>query len=128
MGHNGKFIFGRGLLRSYQIKIQICEEIYKKYKADYGIDAPGVIRNFYIFGAILCFMGWFIPTFTLLGYQITFVGSFFIWWGGSWIASSTFMILYAKKGKFRHRDRILNMVLGPVAKLCLMSGPGADSS
>jgi arsenite methyltransferase len=79
-------------------------------KANYGIDAPDVIRNFYIFGGVLCLIGWFIPSFTIFGYQITFVGSFLIWWGASWIASSTFMILYAKMGKFRHRERILNMV------------------
>lgn len=79
-------------------------------KIDYGIDAPDVIRNFYIVGAAMVAAGYFIPVFTVFSLKISFLGSALIWWGASWIAVSTFMILYAKKGKFRHRDRMLSMI------------------
>jgi SAM-dependent methyltransferase len=77
---------------------------------DYGIDAPGVVRNFFILGGVMFVGGWFIPTFRFLGIDFSFVGSIFIWWGAAWLVTSTLMVLYAKKGKFLHRDRMLDMV------------------
>ena len=77
---------------------------------DYGIDAPGVIRNFYIVGAAMVAIGWMIPSFKFLGFTISFIGSALIWWGAAWIGTSTLMILYAKRGKFKHRDRMLDMI------------------
>ncbi len=77
--------------------------------ADYGIDAPNVIRNFYILGGLMSVAGWFIPSIPFFGMTIA-LGSILIWWGAAWIATSTFMILYAKKGKFKHRDRMLSMI------------------
>jgi cyclopropane fatty-acyl-phospholipid synthase-like methyltransferase len=70
--------------------------------ADYGIDAPGVIRNFFVLGAALVALGSWIRN--------PWVGSSLIWWGVAWIACSLFMVLYAKRGKFRHRDRMLGMI------------------
>jgi len=78
--------------------------------ADYGIDAPGVIRNFGIFGIFLFVVGWFVPSFVVFGVSISFLASMLIWWGAAWILCSIFMVLYAKKGKFKHRDRMLAMV------------------
>ena len=79
-------------------------------KSDYGIDAPGVIRNFYIVGAALVTLGCLLPSTTLLGIKTSWLNSTFIWWGGSWIITSILMVLYAKRGKFKHRDRMLSMV------------------
>lgn len=79
-------------------------------KADYGIDAPDVIRNFYFFGIALIIGGWFIPPFSFFGFQITWFGLVLMLQGVIWVTISTLMILYAKKGKFKHRDRMLNMI------------------
>ena len=93
-------------------------------KADYGIDAPGVIRNFYILGGAMFAIGWFIPPFNVLGFTVSFIGSMLIWWGAAWIVTSTFMVLYAKYGKFRHRDRMLNMVPWKGSETVLDIGTG----
>jgi arsenite methyltransferase len=79
-------------------------------KADYGIDAPTVIRNFYILGALLMIAGWYLPPFAVAGLTISFVGSALFWWGVSWIGVSSLMILYAKRGKFGHRECMLKMI------------------
>ena len=70
---------------------------------------PGVIRNFYIAGTLMFIGGWFIPDIPILGFQLA-IGQILIWWGAAWIVTSTLMVIYAKKGKFKHRDRILNMI------------------
>lgn len=78
-------------------------------KADYGIDAPHVIRNLVLTGIaviILCsiFRKVTIGPVTLL----LFPG---LLWSGGWIiAGGLMMYLYSKVGKFRHRDRMLNQV------------------
>lgn len=77
-------------------------------KIDYGIDAPKVIRNLFIFG-ILCIL--FVILIPLLNISATQSAlQSFIWTGVSLILAGTFMILYSKFGKFRHRDRILNLI------------------
>jgi len=79
-------------------------------KPKYGIDAPGVIRNFLILGVALVAIGHFIPPFSILDFNISVMGSMLQWWGYSWIATSFLMIFYSMKGKFFHRDRMLNMI------------------
>lgn len=77
-------------------------------KADYGIDAPGVIRNLAIFGAI----GFLVPAF----FPIIHIGSAvirtsgFVLMGISCGGMALWMFLYSTYGKLRHRDRILNLV------------------
>jgi SAM-dependent methyltransferase len=43
---------------------------------------------------------------TLLRPWVTIHGLY--WWGGSWMATALLMLVYAKVGKFRHRERILD--------------------
>lgn len=75
-------------------------------KIDYGIDAPGVIRNLALIGVaalIAGALGQYFGTSNLLwGFRFAFfsIGIFFI-------IESLLMLAYAKFGKFRHRDRIL---------------------
>jgi len=76
---------------------------------DYGIDAPHVIRNLLLSGLgaiILCLL---LPSFRVGKVQV-FLFPNFIWMGAWLILSAVLMILYSKFGKFRHRDRILNLV------------------
>jgi len=78
-------------------------------KPDYGIDAPGVIRNLFVIGAVLIPLGLFVPSVRIGPVKIIY-GVAAIWTGGAMIVESLLMLLYAKWGKFRHRDRMLRLV------------------
>ena len=70
-------------------------------KINYGIDAPKVIRNLMIIGIL--FLGRFLLF--LAGYlrlALSITGVYFA-------APALLMIAYAKFGKYKHRDRILNL-------------------
>ena len=92
-------------------------------KADYGIDAPHVIRNLVLCGLaviILCsiFRQVRIGSVTFL----LFPG--LVWTGGWIIAGGVMMYLYSKVGKFRHRDRMLNQVKWTGTEQALDVGTG----
>ena len=78
-------------------------------RLDYGIDAPGVIRNLLVIGAALIVSGLMFPTIHL-GPVTVLWGRSAPWPGASCMASGLLMVLYVKWGKFRHRDRMLDMV------------------
>ncbi len=78
-------------------------------KPDYGIDAPGVVRNLLVIGAALIVSGFLFPTIHIGNVIILWSRSAF-WPGGSCLLGGILMLLYAKWGKFRHRDMMLNMV------------------
>jgi SAM-dependent methyltransferase len=78
-------------------------------KPDYGIDAPGVIRNLLVIGVSLIISGIFFPTIHIGNVTVQWRQSAF-WPGGFFVAEGILMLLYAKWGKFRHRDRMLNML------------------
>lgn len=81
----------------------------KPAKPNYGIDAPGVIRNLLVIGVLLLPLGWFVPKLRVGG--VTFViGPAALVTGFSLILEGILMIIYSKWGKFRHRDRMLKMV------------------
>jgi SAM-dependent methyltransferase len=78
-------------------------------KPDYGIDAPGVIRNLLVIGGALILSAIFFP--------VIHLGRVKFFWdrtayfpGAICLIEGLLMVLYAKWGKFRHRDRMLNMV------------------
>ena len=78
-------------------------------KPDYGIDAPGVIRNLVLTGALLLIVAWFVPVLRLgpvsiaMGPMAWTVAAFLL-------LEAVLMVVYAKVGKFHHRDRMLNLV------------------
>src|SRR5262249_32902828 len=78
-------------------------------KPDYGIDAPGVVRNMLLIGVALVASGFLFPMIRLGQVVILWNRSAF-WPGGSLILGGILMIVYAKWGKFFHRDRMLNMI------------------
>lgn len=78
-------------------------------KPDYGIDAPGVVRNLLVTGAALILSGIVFPTIRLGNITILWSRSAF-WPGASCLVGGLLMLLYAKWGKYRHRDRMLNML------------------
>jgi arsenite methyltransferase len=78
-------------------------------KPDYGIDAPGVIRNLFIAGVIWLLLFRFLPSFTIG--NVTFLLSpMFRNTGIACFVGGILMLTYSKYGKFKHRDRMLDMV------------------
>ena len=70
-----------------------------KPRIDYGIDAPGVIAWLGLGGIAICVIELFVSRWVRGLY----------WWGGSWIVTALLMLVYARFGKFRHRERILDL-------------------
>lgn len=76
-------------------------------KPDYGIDAPKVIRNLIGFGVIIFLVSFFFPVLKF-GDNTIIIKDFTIT-GSVMIVVGSFMLLYSKHGKFKHRDRILKL-------------------
>jgi hypothetical protein len=78
-------------------------------KVTYGIDAPSIMRNLIIFGALIIVVGFAIPSifnntiFKYIGYLIVLVGFIFFVLGMA-------MLAYAIKGKYRTRDLMLSKI------------------
>jgi len=78
-------------------------------KPDYGIDAPGVIRNLFIAAVLLLVLGSIFPV-VRIGPVV------FLWRSGAIVTGvlclieGVLMLVYAKHGKFLHRDRMLAKV------------------
>lgn len=77
-------------------------------KADYGIDAPGVIRNLFIASAAGFLLPLFFPLIKIG--QVTLQTSGFILMGISCGLMGVWMLIYSLYGKMKHRDRMLDMV------------------
>ena len=92
-------------------------------KADYGIDAPHVIRNLVLSGLALIILCLIFPKVTVG--SVTFLLFPGLVWSGGWIiAGGVMMYLYSKVGKFRHRDRMLNQVKWTGTEQALDVGTG----
>ena len=78
-------------------------------KADYGIDAPGVIRNLLVIGLALLGLARFLPVLKIGSISLG-LGPMALWTGLICVFQGMAMILYAKVGKFRHRDRMLAQI------------------
>lgn len=78
-------------------------------KIDYGIDAPGVIRNLAAIGLTCLAISFFIHNFRIgsiaFGSRSMFVSIAVIF-----LLEALLMYLYARYGKFPHRDRMLKRV------------------
>jgi arsenite methyltransferase len=75
-------------------------------RPDYGVDAPGVVRVFAIAGPILFIWGWFKPALHIGDFTWHFRGMF-ISTGFVFMMQALLMYVYAKRWKFKHRDRML---------------------
>jgi arsenite methyltransferase len=76
-------------------------------KPDYGIDAPAVMRNFFIFGTLCLLFAIFAPHIHLGPLDINPRG--FYWPAGFLIGEGFLFLLYVKVGKFKHRDFMLSL-------------------
>lgn len=78
-------------------------------KPDYGIDAPHVMRNFFLIGTLCLLLAVFLPAKLHLGSVILLTHPTFGWPAGFLLAEGFLFLLYVKVGKFRHRDFMLGM-------------------
>jgi arsenite methyltransferase len=81
---------------------------YKSKKANYGIDAPGVVRNIFLIAFISFFLSVIFHT-----NKITFVHinpMSFVTAGISAVVCASLMLNYSLYGKYKYRERLLNQV------------------
>jgi ubiquinone/menaquinone biosynthesis C-methylase UbiE len=77
-------------------------------RADYGVDAPGVMRNFFLVGFACLLLAALAPPTLQVG-TVAIESRSFIWPAASFIGAGFLFLLYVKVGKFRHRDFMLGM-------------------
>jgi len=82
--------------------------ISKANRPDYGVDAPGVMRTFFLAGFACLLFATLAPRIVHIGPVNINVRSFF-WPAGFLIGEGLLFLLYVKFGKFRHRDFMLGM-------------------
>jgi SAM-dependent methyltransferase len=76
---------------------------------DYGVDAPSVLRNLFLFGTLCLLLSLFIPHTFSLGHISFSLRITLRWTGGFLLAEGFLFLLYVKAGKFKHRDLILGL-------------------
>jgi len=79
-----------------------------KQSTSYGIDAPGVIRNLFIVGVFLLIIPFIFPFIKIGGVSIDI--TWFIWPGMVFTLEGCLMLIYSLYGKFKHRDRMLDII------------------
>ena len=78
-------------------------------KADYGVDAPGAMRNLFLAGSALLLLALVTPARFQLGPVVVLPHYALAWTGGILLAEALLFLLYVKYGKFRHRDFMLGL-------------------
>jgi len=76
-------------------------------RADYGLDAPGVVRTLGALGAALVVAG-IVLFMRGSGGSAHTLGRIALWMGGSWVAAALLMVASSRAGKLRARDRLLD--------------------
>ncbi|MBC7401048.1 MAG: class I SAM-dependent methyltransferase [Mucilaginibacter sp.] len=77
-------------------------------KINYGVDAPGVIRNLFIAAITLIVLILIFPVIKIGSVNIDTTG--FIWSAGGMALGGFLMLGYSLSGKYKHRDRMLNLI------------------
>jgi arsenite methyltransferase len=77
-------------------------------RLDYGVDAPGVMRNLFLFGTLCLLLAVFAPNPLHLG-PVSLATRWLYWPAGFLFAEGFLFLLYVKVGKFRHRDFMLGL-------------------
>jgi len=77
-------------------------------KANYGVDAPGVIRNLFLAGIAVFIIVFFFPIVKIGSVTIDTTG--LIWCGGGCTFGGFLMLAYSLYGKYKHRDRMLALI------------------
>jgi arsenite methyltransferase len=77
-------------------------------KPDYGVDAPGAMRTFFLLGFACLLFAVLAPHTVRIG-SVNIDARSFFWPAGFLIGEGLLFLLYVKFGKFRHRDFMLRM-------------------
>ena len=78
-----------------------------KQRPDYGVDAPNVLRNLFVFGGLGVLLA-FVPPANIHVGQTTIQWHYTVaWTGGFLLAEAFLMLFYVKVGKYWHRDTML---------------------
>lgn len=75
----------------------------------YGIDAPNVLRNLFVFGVLAIVLALCTPPQLRLGPVVLRLGSTFWWLGGVLLAEAFLYLFYVTRGKQYQRDKMLAM-------------------
>ena len=78
-------------------------------KPNYGIDAPNVLRNLFLFGALGVVLAIITPTQFHVGPIIFKLRLTFLYTGIALLIEACLYLFYVKKGKQYHRDKMLAM-------------------
>jgi arsenite methyltransferase len=78
-------------------------------KPDYGVDAPQVLRNLFLFGVLCLLFGILGPHLVHRGSIFLLLQPMFFWTGLLLVLEGLLFLLYIKFGKFRHRDLMLSL-------------------
>ncbi|MDB4914443.1 MAG: Methyltransferase type 11 [Gemmatimonadetes bacterium] len=77
-------------------------------RANYGVDAPGVIRTMALLAVILVGLGLLLQGFASEGSGAAHAGVIVLWPAGSFVVTALLMLASSRFGKLRARDRLLN--------------------
>ena len=77
-------------------------------KANYGIDAPGVVRTMALLGILLVGSGFVLRAFSAVGSRGARFGTTLLWPGASFAITALLMLASSRFGKLRARDRLLD--------------------
>ncbi|WP_263385271.1 class I SAM-dependent methyltransferase [Granulicella arctica] len=78
-------------------------------KPDYGVDAPAVMRNLFLIGALCLLIAVFGPHIITLGQVSILPKPMFGWTAGFLLVEGFLFLFYVKVGKFYHRDKMLSL-------------------
>jgi arsenite methyltransferase len=78
-------------------------------KPNYGIDAPNVLRNLFLFGVLGFVLALIMPAQIHMGSVVLSLRATFAWTGGALLIEGFLYLFYVKKGKEYHRDKMLGM-------------------
>jgi arsenite methyltransferase len=79
-------------------------------RIDYGVDAPNVVRNLFLFGAACLLLSVVITPVIHVTNNLDLGLRVPLRWTGGWlILEGLWFVLYVKYGKFKHRDMMLGL-------------------
>ena len=81
----------------------------RRQKPDYGVDAPNVLRNLFLFGVACLLIGAFGPRHLRFGRVTLLPESMFLSTGLGLTLEGLLFLFYVKVGKFYHRDKMLGL-------------------
>lgn len=78
-------------------------------KPNYGVDAPGVIRNLFIAAVATAALAVFVPV-VKIG-SVTIITGSFIWTALGFALGGILMLTYSMWGKYKHSERMLDLII-----------------